>query len=579
MTIDPQSQSPILKDILDEISSNNLDAHLDWCAGVRRDTGGPGEEKMVRYIMDTLAKDGIPSTIHEHDAFLSYPRQAMLEVLSPERTELLCLTHSFATSTDPNGLIGDLAYLPEKNMGQGAGKISLVDGLAMPIEVLEASQAGVKALIFANADWYLHNMIVTTLWGGSPTPTQVNRLPNIPVVTVSHEDGKKLKNLLASGPVELKITTVVETGWKRVKLPEVIIPGKEDTDDFVLVGGHYCSWEVGITDNSTGVATLLEMARVLWKNQQQLDRTVKIAWWPGHSHGRYAGSTWYADTFFDELSKNCLAYHNIDSPGVRGATKYILRHTSAEIEAFGRQAIEQFTEQRNPEVHRPSRAADQSFLANGIPSCSLYSFLPDGHPDRKPWTGGCAGAWWWHTEHDTRDKADTDILTKDVRLSVGFVHNLATVKVFPLDFHHLAVETKIFVDEVADASATHLDVSKTQELAGMLIIETDRLNKKLSSHAESNVKLANQTLREMGRTLLPLVYTSEGRFTHEAADITPMMSTHRSSMYPGINKAFGLQGAVGTPEYGFLLTQLRRQVNRFNDGLETGIAIARKYSS
>lgn len=230
-------------------------------------------------------------------------------------------------------------------------------------------------------------------------------------------------------------------------------------------------------------------------------------------------------------------------------------------------------------MHRPSRAADQSFLANGIPSCSLYSFLPDGHPDRKPWTGGCAGAWWWHTEHDTRDKADTDILTKDVRLSVGFVHNLATVKVFPLDFHHLAVETKIFVDEVADASATHLDVSKTQELAGMLIIETDRLNKKLSSHAESNVKLANQTLREMGRTLLPLVYTSEGRFTHEAADITPMMSTHRSSMYPGINKAFGLQGAVGTPEYGFLLTQLRRQVNRFNDGLETGIAIARKYSS
>jgi N-acetylated-alpha-linked acidic dipeptidase len=566
-----------LDQVLDQVNSSNLSAHLDWCANVRRDTGGPGEEKMVQYIADTLQKDNVPVTVHEHDAFLSYPRHAVLEVVSPEKIKFHCLTHSFATSTGPNGLTGSLSYVHDKNMKLGAGRITLVDGLAMPIEVLDASHAGVQALIFANADWYIHNMIVTTLWGGSPTPEQQERLPSIPVISISNDDGKKLKELLEKGPVQVKVTTELETGWKRVKLPEVVIPGTDDSGEFVLVGGHYCSWEVGITDNSTGVATLLELARVLWQNKDQLKRTVKIAWWPGHSHGRYAGSTWYADTFFEDLAKNCLAYHNIDSPGVKGATKYILRHTSAEIENFGRQAIERFTEQRDPEVHRPSRAADQSFLANGIPSCSLYSFLPDGHPDRKPWTGGCAGAWWWHTEHDTRDKADGDILAKDTRLSLGFVYGLANVKIYPLDFHNLAVETRAFIDEVVQAAGKDLDLSRSQELASELILVTEHLNKVIASNTSQDTTRINNTLHQLARTLIPLVYTSEGRYTHEAADITPMMSTHRSSMYPGINKAFGLSQLAGTTEYGFLQTKLRRQINRFNDTLEAATVLVKDY--
>ncbi|MEX2534485.1 MAG: M28 family metallopeptidase [Trueperaceae bacterium] len=563
-----------IEPILEGVSSANLDAHLDWCSGVRRDTGGPGEEKMVEYIVETLKKEGVPVTVHEHDAYLSYPRHAVLEVLAPERLNIRCLTHSFAASTGSNGLSGSLRYLPEKNMKDGAGRIALVDGLAMPIEVLQASRAGVQALIFSNADWYIHNMIVTTIWGGSPTPEQQERLPTVPVVSISNEDGKKLKELLESGPVELRVTTEVETGWKRVKLPEVRIPGSADTDEFVLVGGHYCSWEVGITDNSTGIAALLEIARIMWQNRSSLERNVRVAWWPGHSHGRYAGSTWYADTFFEDLGRNCVAYHNIDSPGVKGATKYILRHTSAEIEEFGRQAIESFTEQRDPEVHRPSRAADQSFLANGIPSCSLYSFLPDGHPDRKPWTGGCAGAWWWHTEHDTRDKADTTILAKDVRLSLGFVARLVNTPLFPFDFHHLALETKEFITDAAEAAEGKLDMDRTLELADQLIAATEGLNERLAASGGQDAARNNETLRRLARTLLPLVFTSDGRYVHEAADITPMMSTHRASMYPGINRAFGLADLEGTVEHGFLLTKLHRQVNRFNDRLERAVELA-----
>ena len=566
-----------LAPILEMVDQDRLGAHLDWCSGVRRDTGGPGEKKMVDYIVDTLTAEGMTPTVHEFDAFLSYPRHAVIEVLAPERKTIRCVTHSFATSTGPDGLTGSLRFLPEKNMKDGAGRIALVDGLAMPIEVLQASKAGVQALIFSNADWYIHNMIVTTIWGGAPTPEQVDRLPSVPVVSIAHEDGEWLKALLEAGPVELKVTTEVETGWKRVQLPEVRIPGRGAVDDFVLVGGHYCSWEVGITDNSTGVASLLEIARSLHHNRDALDREVRVAWWPGHSHGRYAGSTWYADHFFGDMAERCVAYHNIDSPGVKGATKYILRHTSAEIEAYGRQAIERHTEQRDPDVHRPSRAADQSFLANGVPACSLYSFLPDGHPDSKPWTGGCASAWWWHSEHDTRDKADEAILAKDTRLSLGFVTGLATETVYPFDFHHLAKETRAFLGDARDAADGHLDLDGVVVAADELIDATARLNAALGTKADADPAAANDVLRRMARALLPLVFTTEGRYTHEAADITPMMSTHRASMYPGINRAFGLAEIEDENERGFLVTKLVRQANRFRDELRRAAALADSY--
>ena len=80
----------------------------------------------------------------------------------------------------------------------------------------------------------------------------------------------------------------------------------------------------------------------------------------------------------------------------------------------------------------------QSFLAGGMPSFSAYPFLADGHPDKRPWTGGCGNAWWWHTEHDTLDKADVSILANDVTLGLAAVWGLAAGGVLPLDYRATA---------------------------------------------------------------------------------------------------------------------------------------------
>ena len=47
------------------------------------------------------------------------------------------------------------------------------------------------------------------------------------------------------------------------KLPVATIPGTDEPEKYFLVGGHLDSWYVGTTDNATGNAAMLELARVL----------------------------------------------------------------------------------------------------------------------------------------------------------------------------------------------------------------------------------------------------------------------------------------------------------------------------
>jgi hypothetical protein len=564
------------------IDEGRLAAHLDWFAGVRRDTGGPGEDAAADYIVKALREAGVEVRVHEFDAFLSYPREASLTEADGASLDLEVVTHSFAASTPAEGLTGELVYLPDADFRRAAGKLVLVDGLCTPITVLEASRAGVAGMVFVNQGDVVHNMIATTIWG-TPSLDQLDRLPGVAAVSISRPDGELLKARLAEGPLEVRLTTRVETGWYRSKLPEAIIPGSDgSTDAFVLVGAHYCSWEIGITDNATGDACLIEMARALQAQRHALKRSVRLCWWPGHSHGRYSGSTWYADNFFHDLADNCVAYHNVDSPGVRGATLYVARHTTAEVEAFCVGLIGEMTGQTTPEVHRPSRAADQSFLANGVPAFSTYPFLPHEDPERKPWTGGCGNAWWWHSSADVRDKADEAILALDTRISIEGVSRLANAHVLPLDPSRSAQEAVDFVTDFAAATAGHLDVTALSKAADELLVaatDLSELARAAQDDPSSNPVAINQGLMRFSRALMPAVYTKGGRHVHDPAEWSPLMRNDRSSLFPSLGAGFSLNDLAGQQEYGFVKAGLVRQMNRVIDGFREAKGVCQAASA
>lgn len=60
-------------------------------------------------------------------------------------------------------------------------------------------------------------------------------------------------------------------------------------------------------DNGGANATMLEAARLLAERHHEWQRGLRICFWSGHSHGRYSGSAWYADEYWDELDKRCIA--------------------------------------------------------------------------------------------------------------------------------------------------------------------------------------------------------------------------------------------------------------------------------
>ena len=172
---------------------------------------------------------------------------------------------------------------------------------------------------------------------------------------------------------------------------------------------------------------MLELARVFQQFRQELQRTVRIAWWSGHSHGRYAGSTWYADTYALDLAEQCVAQINCDSPGCRWATVFTDVMWTEEADPLARAVIRDVAGEEAVWA-RPLRAGDYSFSNLGISGAfMLSSTMPETLRREKGYyaVGGCGGNIAWHTEDDTLEIAERENLRRDIQLYATAVWRLA----------------------------------------------------------------------------------------------------------------------------------------------------------
>jgi len=485
---------------------------------------------------------------------------------------------------------GDVVYIPPDEIGvadcrdkivladqQTAGDwMGLRDGL-----LLRLQEMGVKGLIVVEQDDYMPSVVhqrADFSVSGSPTSDNISLVQTIPaIVHVSNKDGGPLKRLVKGGGVRARVTSVVDTGWKTLYLLEAEIKGAMDPEKFLLVNGHVDTppFSPGVTDNASGDVAMIELARILNKHKDKLRRSVRFAFWPGHELGRYAGSTWYNDAHWHEIRYNCVGFYNIDSPGVRGATRYVARHTSAETEQFCRSIIERVTGQANVPVHRPARAADQAFLANGVPSFSTYPLLPEDHPDRWAWTGGSANAWWWHSEHDTLDKTDKNILALDTQISLTAVLELANAETLPFEHVSTAQEIYDFAVELQDKVADHLDLSRVLAEAKRFQAAAQKLEDakgQVGGDPAKGEKL-NVTLMRLSRVLNPVIYSQRGRFQHDPAEWSPIMRATGRYTLAALGRAVELPHLAGKTTYGFLRAQAVRERNRVVTALHEAVRL------
>lgn len=522
-------------------------------------------------VVSRLRKYGVEVTVHEANLHLSLPGQARVEA---KGQTFRAKPPAYSLSVK-EGMAGKLVYIGAKHATAvsrmydrkvestqeianiARGKIVLCEGFANPGLVQQFEELGAIGVIGINPGVDIHWGICTSIWG-TPDLDDLPRKPKIPAVAVNRQTGDALIEIANEGG-EATIFTELEEGWFISKLPEVFIKGTEEPEKYVFLHGHLDSWDVGVGDNATGDATMLEIARVLWLNRDKLKRSVRICWWPGHSTGRYAGSTWFSDNFALDLEQNAVASVNCDSPGCRWATEFINLCRMSETETFLADVIQEVAG-KSIEGERPHRAGDYSFNNIGISSyLMLSSTMPDVLREEKGYytVGGCGGNIAWHTENDTLEIADKTILLRDIKVYLLAILRNANATILPFDWRATAKEFLVTIDGYQKKAGDKFNLSASRKATEALLAALESFYADVAAGKIEPAE-ANAVIQDLARILVPLNFTREVRFRHDPALPVPPL--------PAIATA-GELDRLDEKTLGFALTQLVRGQNRLVSAL------------
>ena len=557
--------------LLSAVSADALMAHARAIATWERESGSPAEARAFDYIEDCLKRYGLEVERRLIEAYISLPQEA--RVLLPDGSVLEALTHSFSASTAPEGLEARLVDGGDGSgeaLGGARGHLALVDSFATPAKAWAAQEAGTLGQIFTNLD-HLHNMIVTTIWG-TPTPETAWRIPRLPCCSIRRVDAEALRARLRAGPLRVRLVTAVRTAWMPIPHLTGHLAGREEA--FTLFSGHVDAWHHGAMDNGSANATMLEVARLLGPRRGALRRGLRLAFWSGHSHGRYAGSAWYADHAWRELERHGVLHLNVDSTGARGATDFTVFHATEDAADFAETVVADVTGQRGRARHF-SRAGDQSFWGIGLPSAfmSMSQLPPQDTPfgrttERLFGTSGFP--WWWHTREDTIDKLDGAVLAQDTRVFVAAALRLCNGPVLPLGPARAARAVADVAAELHAAAGGRMDLSPLVEAARDLAATLDLAAPGLARLAAGDggdPAAANRLLMRLSRVLVPLLFTGGDRFAHDlAVGIPPLAGLQRARELPGMDPAADLSK--------FSLAAMGRERNRAHHALDVASELA-----
>lgn len=522
-------------EMLDSISLDVPWSVVEKFSTLTRTSGSAEEREAINILISHLKSWGVPYTLHEPECFISVPLKATVRAAEPDGKSYRAKTAAMAVSTDGKEITGDLVYIPaSKARGSdevfsvgvdiGAdvtGKIVLTEGMASPGMVKDVMAAGALAGIFINPGQAIHEGICTTIWG-TPDLDSMGRQPTIPVAAVNNPDGQELIALARRGG-QVALSTMLDTGWRKIPVLVAEVSGPNSSDEFVLLHGHLDSWFVGIGDNATGDATMLEIARVFWQQRDKLRRSLRIGWWSGHSHGRYAGSTWFADHFAIDLANHCVAQINCDSPGCRWTNTFNELTAMAESEPFVDTVIRETTG-ITPQTERPVRAGDYSF--NGIGITGFYmlgSTMSQERRDEKGYypVGGGGANIQWHTEDDLMDIADRDNLLRDMRMYAASVLRVANAPLYPFDWLCAVGEMGDTLARYQDAVAAEFDFAPTREALSALGAALDRLYSGADTVDGAAAERFNFAQRRLARLLIPVNFSRMENFYHDPALTVP----------------------------------------------------------
>ncbi|MGE5360072.1 MAG: M20/M25/M40 family metallo-hydrolase [Bacteroidales bacterium] len=289
-------------------------------------------------------------------------------------------------------------------------------------------------------------------------------------------------------PAPFAIDTAVEmevhTRWEDRSAPNVIgvIPGSDPvlSKEYLLLGAHLDHEGVGVDgfvypgadDDASGVATVLEVARVLHEHAFKPRRTLVLCAWMGEELG-LVGSRWYTNHPAFPLERTAL-YLNMDMVGTGDSDLWVGGLDEfRELFDIVRAGLDPDLQKKlHPRLHYGG-SDHTSFRTKGVPYLSLRSGglltpeLDDEHPEyHRPGDDAqyirpelLAQAADYHLQILTH-LANMDGTLLQPRFFTRFIHRDATV----VDMHCDTISRFMAGEDLSKDLATgHIDIPKLHE--------------------------------------------------------------------------------------------------------------------
>src|SRR5579862_3486905 len=138
------------------------------------------------------------------------------------------------------------------------------------------------------------------------TNSGAGEIDRLPMVIVAREDGERIARLLAAGNLVWADLSIPNQVGGAIKSSNVVgeITGSELPDEFVILGAHLDSWELGTgaLDNGCNAALVVDALRAIKASGVRPRRTIRFILFSGEEEG-LLGSRAYAFNHRRELDK------------------------------------------------------------------------------------------------------------------------------------------------------------------------------------------------------------------------------------------------------------------------------------
>lgn len=401
-----------IKEILDSVSkSEMINLIKELVTGDNARVGGcKGEEDAAKLLKEKFEELGLLSELHPFE--LRRPVSLGVGHLKIYEENLRIKSFNGGTAI-PNDLNHKLVYvnLGSKEDIEACGglknKIALIKRgtLSFKEKVLNSYEAGAKAIIIFNTE------------KGISTGSLDNNIPAIPILGMDASDGEKLLEMLNKDRTLVLKHDNFDIDISYNETPEscnvtgTLLCSKNPKDaKTIILGAHFDSASSpGASDNATGVAVMLEVARVLCNSpvRNSFNYNLQFAAFGSEELGLLGSKAFASNLQRENKASSIQAMINLDMVGV-GDYINVFTATKELAEDISDLAVKYI--QAGDGVYggnytNMTNSDHGSFDAIGIPAC-LVQTGPDHH---------------FHTEYDTIEKIDENNLYNVCKVIVQMI--------------------------------------------------------------------------------------------------------------------------------------------------------------